>query len=318
MNLRLVSIFRAVIQHGTTAAAAKALNVSQPAVSKAIKKLESETGLDLFDRVRGNLVATEMAKVLYSESESIFLLAKALDRTMEELRDSPSETLKVVATPQLGHTVLPYAIQSIMVRYPHIRVYLDVRQSSHIIDILRSGAADIGFAIALEDELRSDLHMSTIGTVELTCLVPEGHPLGGKQVLYPTDITGYPFIGLEMGSRLGPIISGAFQDAGVPYRSSVEVRYSETACLLAKAGAGIAIVDQFSASTLIAMDPNFRAIPFRPVVFVDAFAVEPKGLHSRRLSHLLVDLTRDLVSKRGFSTIGMTRNQTIAADGKPH
>ncbi|CAM5194937.1 hypothetical protein CDEF62S_01621 [Castellaniella defragrans] len=307
MNFNLIAIFRSVMQQGTITAAAKYAGMSQPAVSKAIKKLESDVGFPLFERFGKSMVPTDLARILYSESESVFLLARAFDRTVVDLRNCARETLKISATPQLGHTVLPEAISLMIAQNQGVQIYLDVQQSGNIIDILGKGAADIGFAIALEDKLRASLEMVAVGSVELVCLVPRGHELVDRAEIRPTDLSGHRFIGLEMGSRLGPVISNAFRDAGVPYRSSVEVRYSETACLLARAGAGIAIVDQFSASNLMAASEEFRAIPFRPTVLVEAFAVTLKGAHPRRLTRVLIEIVRDLIKKRQFSSIGIEK-----------
>ncbi len=62
----------------------------------------------------------------------------------------------------------------------------------------------------------------------------------------PADLAGLPFIGLERGTRLGEAVRGSFEAAGVAFRSAVEVRYCNTACVLAAAGVGVSVVDPFS------------------------------------------------------------------------
>src|SRR3546814_20432181 len=93
--------------------------------------------------------------------------------------------------------------------------------------------------------------MLPVARVEMVCLAPTDHPLAKYQVVTPNDLSPYPLIGLEMGSRLSPLVLNAFKLAGKPYRTAIEVRYSETACLLVQAGAGVAIVDWFSATAQI-------------------------------------------------------------------
>jgi DNA-binding transcriptional LysR family regulator len=85
LNLRQVEAFKAVIEYGTVSRAAEMMNVSQPAMSKLIAHLEEDTGLRLFDRVKGRLVPTRRGMRLYEESTG-FSLACARSR----MRWSPS------------------------------------------------------------------------------------------------------------------------------------------------------------------------------------------------------------------------------------
>jgi len=292
VNLRLLEIFRAVMQSHTTVGAARALHISQPAVSSAIKQLESQLEFQLFDRVGNRLTATEEARILFRESESIFLLSKALGQTVKELKDDRLGQLRVVATPQLGHSVLPAAIHALLDDRPKVKVFFDVRRSYNVIEIIESGAADIGFAIALEPELNQSMHLSSVACVEMVCVVTTDHPLAAHEFVTPVDISPYPLIGLEMGSRLSPLVLNAFKQAGRPYRTAIEVRYSETACLMVQAGAGVAIVDWFSATAQIRRSDNLALIPFKPRIEVEAFAISARNRPPSRLAHLLIEETR--------------------------
>src|SRR5690554_2456223 len=173
------------MQARTTTGAARALQISQPAVSSAIKQLESQLELNLFDRVGNRIVPTEEAKILFRESESISLLARALDQTAVDLKEQRRGSLKIVATPQLGHTVLPTAISELLETGSKVKVSFDVRRSFNVVEIIQSGAADVGFAIALEKELSHSLNLMPIATVEMVCLVPLDHPLAKCVVVTP-------------------------------------------------------------------------------------------------------------------------------------
>ena len=72
LNLRQVEAFKAVIEYGTVSRAAEMMNVSQPATSKLIAHLEEDTGLRLFDRVKGRLVPTRHGMRLFEEIDRIF------------------------------------------------------------------------------------------------------------------------------------------------------------------------------------------------------------------------------------------------------
>ena len=72
MNIRQLEIFRAIMRSGTLTAAAEALHVSQPAVSKILRHFESQLGYPLFDRVGGRLVATAEAQLLFADADHLF------------------------------------------------------------------------------------------------------------------------------------------------------------------------------------------------------------------------------------------------------
>jgi len=297
VNLRHLEIFRAVMQSQTTTGAARLLQISQPAVSAAIKQLEHEVGFSLFDRHGNRITATTEAKILYQESEPMFLMSRALDKTVTEIKERRLGTLKLVATPQLGHSFIPQAITQLIQQRPKVRVSLDVRRSYHVVEAVQIGAADMGFAIALEKDLDQSLIVRPLAAVDIVCLMPKTHALAQARYLTPEELSDHPLIGLEMGTRLGPLIIKLFQDAGVAYRTTVDVRYSQTACLLASEGVGIAIVDRFSAYTMLRHRFDLTVIPLHPQTIVNAAAIMPRDRKLSLIANDFLHLTETVLEK---------------------
>ena len=274
------------MQSQTTTGASKFLKISQPAVSSAIKQLEEQVGFTLFHRFGHRISPTEEAKILYIESEPLFLISKALNKTVIDIKEQRLGTLKIVSTPQIGHGFLPTAINKLLRDRPKIKVSLDVRRS------------DLGFAIALEKELSQTLRLEPIATVDMVCLVHKNNPLSERSELHPIDLSGQALIGLEMSTKLGPLISDVFSDAGIPYRTTADVRYSQTACMLADEGIGICIVDYFSALTMQNTSDNIKIIPFKPRTKVVASVIMAKDKSPSNLSSTFLNITKNIIKQK--------------------
>jgi DNA-binding transcriptional LysR family regulator len=91
---------------------------------------------------------------------------------------------------------------------------------------------------------RSNFLITRVHTGEMVCVLPHQHPLAEQPIISASDLAGLPFVGLERGTRLGEAVRDGFARAGAPFQPTVEVY--NTACVLAAAGVGAAVVDPFS------------------------------------------------------------------------
>jgi DNA-binding transcriptional LysR family regulator len=244
MNLRQLEILRAVIRHRTTVAAADELALSQPAISNALKAMETSAGFALFERVNNRLFPTTEAMALYKESEAIFALHAKLENRVRDLRECRTGQLSIVATPPLAYSIIPPALSAFLHHRPQTRVFFDVRRYEGIIDSVLSRVAELGFALGLSHH--PGIAHEVVHTGEMVCVLPPKHPLAAQPVISASDLVALPFIGLERGTRLGEAVRESFAQAGAPFQPTVEVRYCNTACVLAAAGVGAAVVDPFS------------------------------------------------------------------------
>ena len=149
MNLRQMEVFRAVMVTGTVAGAAEALHVSQPTVSKALSLGERRTGLRLFDRVKGRLIATPEGKRLYEEVDRLWAGVEKVRALV--CRAGRSDGRKAadrrLAEPGFGaHTRPPSAPCS--GRCPTLKVKVDLLVPSSVARRRdRNNAVDVGLAL---------------------------------------------------------------------------------------------------------------------------------------------------------------------------
>ncbi|MGJ5201870.1 LysR family transcriptional regulator [Bradyrhizobium sp. HKCCYLR20261] len=244
MNLRQLEILRAVIRHHTTVAAAEELALSQPAISNALKAMEAQAGFTLFERVNNRLFPTPEAMTLYEESEAIFTLHARLENRVRDLREQKTGHLSIVATPPLAYSIIPPTLSGFLRRRPQTRMFFDVRRYEGVIEGVLGNVAELGFALGLSDH--PGIAHEVVHTGQMVCVMPPQHPLAERDVISARDLVGFPLIGLERGTRLGEAVRDSFREADADYQPTVEVRYCNTACVLASTGVGIAVVDPFS------------------------------------------------------------------------
>ncbi len=268
MTLRQLEILRAVLRHQTTMAAGRILGMSQPAVSHAVKQLETQLGFPLFERVNNRLYPTDAARLIHAESEPLFAQHAALEARLQELRQDKTGRLRLLATPPLGHGVIPDALQRMLARQPGLRITFDVRRLDEVVEGVESGAAELGLGVGLEE--RPGLTLRPLATARMVCVAAPDHPLLREPVVTPALLRPWPLIALEAGTRMGTALRAAFQEAREPFLPAVEVRYGDTARALAEAGVGVAVIDPFSAGNRrlpLAARPFEPAIPSRAVAF---------------------------------------------------
>jgi DNA-binding transcriptional LysR family regulator len=271
MNLRQIELLRAVVRCETTVRAAQELGLSQPAVSNAIKHLERQLGFPLFERMNNRLFPTAAARTLYQDSDPLFMIHAALEAKVQDLKENRSGSVRLIATPPLGYSVIPAAMRSFLDKRPKMRVFFDIRRFEGVIDSVDSGVAELGFVLGLGEH--PDLESEVFFSERMVCVMPPDHKLATKDKISPRDLKGSSFIALERGTRMGTLLRRAFSEVGEPFDFRVEVRYCNTACVLAESGIGVAVVDPlspFSSRSKLAIRP------FEPATQVSASVVRSR------------------------------------------
>lgn len=258
MNIRQLEVFRAVVQSGSTKAAAQILNVSQPAVSTMIQHTEDQLGLLLFERARGRLVPTEAGLLLFAESSSIFSLFGSLQKKVEDLRNSKGGSIRITATPSLANSILPLAVEKFCVARPDVRISIDMRDRETVLSHVARGVSEIGLLLEFRDQ--PNIGCTPIHQSQFVCAVRRDHELAAKEFIHISDLRDVSIVRLERGSVLGNLIDSKFADLGERPKWNIETRYCQFACAMVQAGAAAAIVEAY-----VALGPNYPDVVIRPL-----------------------------------------------------
>lgn len=291
LNLRQIEMFRAVMATGSISGAASLLSVSQPAISRLLSHTEARLGLTLFERVRGRVQPTPEARLLYAEVEQVHQGVNRVNEIVEELRRGGAGSLRLVASPSVGHALVPRAIARFRMSHPDVRVELEILTLVDLIARVASQRADLAITSMTVDD--PTVRSIQIAEGRLRVIFPSGHPLGEMRQIRPADLVPYPMIGYGSHTPYGMIVHRALGAARAPIRFNTQVRFAPNACCLVQAGEGIAIVDEF-----VLADGTWPGISSRPLV--PKTVTQSHLLSSRieplsRIAHGFVNCLTDLL-----------------------
>jgi DNA-binding transcriptional LysR family regulator len=271
MNLRQLEAFRAVIEAGTVTRAAETMRVSQPAVSKLIGHLARDCGFELFRRNGNRLIPTAEALTLYGEVERMFVSVEHISGLAAGIRELRSGQLSIAAFPALATRPLPRIITRFLRDHPDTRVSVAGRSGRMLVEWVAANQVDLGIGLLLLEH--PGIEYQSAGSVDGVCVLHPCHPLARRKVIRAGDLDDVPFISLGAEDRSRFRIDQAFEGRRVRRRITIEAQQSEAACTFACEGAGIAIVEPFSASEFATDRLVVR--PFRPRVQFDIWLMTP-------------------------------------------
>ncbi len=303
LNPRQIEAFRTVIVTGGVTSAARALHISQPAVTRLIHDLQYTLGLTLFERRGTRLVPTNEALSLYREVERQFVGLEQIQNTARNLREGLSGSLRIAALPTFNVGFLPRLVAAYMKDKPGLDIAIYGSISSQVVDWVATGFCDIGFAQYPLDFPNIDVE--ALPAVPAVAVLPEGHRLAEKAVLEPSDFIGEPFVSLAGSTQWRFHTDALFSAARVTRQMRVETPLSMIACSLVASGAGIGIVDPYTA-----VEYRGRGIvtrPFRPTVLYDIGVVWPAGRFRSPLALGFVEKVRIAIQ-------AMADGEEVAAD----
>jgi len=216
VNFQQLRIIReAVRRNFNLTEVANALYTSQSGVSRHIKDLEDELGVELFVRRGKRLLGlTGPGQELVPIVERLLLDAKNIKRLADQFSQRDEGDLTIATT----HTQARYALPPVVVKFkdafPNVRLILHQASPKEIMSMLLEGSADIGVATeALEDN--PEIAAFPYYSWEHAVIVPAGHPLADDEPMTLEKIAAWPIITYDAGFTGRPHIDAAFQAAGI-------------------------------------------------------------------------------------------------------
>lgn len=237
-------------QNLNLSSAAEALFTSQPGISKQIRSLEDELGVDIFVRHGKRVVAvTEPGKAILEIAQRVLKDVENLKQVGEEFTREDSGHLTIATTHTQARYALPQVIQRFTRRYPGVRLSLRQGSPTQISELVSSGEADI--AIATEAiELYEDLVMMPCYEWNRCVLVLPGHPLLKARKLTLEALAAFPVITYDFAFTGRSRINQAFADKGLKPNVVLTAIDADVIKTYVELGLGVGIV------AMMAYDPR--------------------------------------------------------------
>lgn len=175
MELRQLEYFQAVSRLNSVTKAAGQLNVAQPSVSVAIKNLEGELGVKLFDRSKKAISLTTEGNIFYQRVEYILACLEDSVREMDDCRLTQEGTLRIGITPMMGTLLFPHAFAEFQKNNPKVKISVVEEGTLTIRKQLNRGELDIG--ILITTNISSPLESFPISTGQIHVCLSRDNPL---------------------------------------------------------------------------------------------------------------------------------------------
>ncbi|WP_248925077.1 LysR family transcriptional regulator [Paenibacillus hamazuiensis] len=239
-NYELYKVFYWAAKTGSLTQAAKALYLTQPSVSHAIKQLEDSFGITLFYRNSKGVALTREGSILFSYIERSHVLISMAEEKMAALKNLDSGELRIGGSDSLfKHYLLPY-LEDFHQRHPGIKLHLNHGTTPEIITFLKEGKIDLGV-------VRMPIVDSQLEAIQ-SIQVQECFVAGAKYadlkdtILSLEELLRYPVILFSRNSRARMAITELFQKYGYELKPEIEVGSVDLLIEFARKGLGISYV----------------------------------------------------------------------------
>ena len=247
MNFRIEQyrIFNVVAKSQSFSKAAKALYMTQSAVSQAIKQLESSIDITLFKRTSKGVELTEAGNILYKYTSSAMELLETGLLKVESLKSLDDGELKIGASDTISTYFLLPRLEMFHKLYPNIKIKIINRVTTETIELLKNGQIDIAFGnLPIEDE---NIEVIECMTVHDTFVAGNDYENLKEKFFSHEDIAKLPLILLENKSNSRKYVDKIFLESGQVLTPSIELGAHELLLQLAKINLGIScVVREFS------------------------------------------------------------------------
>jgi LysR family nitrogen assimilation transcriptional regulator len=250
MEFKQLSYFLGIAESGSFSKAAIRLSVAQPILSRQIKLLESELGVELLYRNGRGIVLSEAGKLLESYAKSVVHLVGQAQSEIGALRAMPQGRVAIAMPPSIGWVLTGPLVLRCREAFPNILLHLAEGFSGHVAEWLSTGRIDIG--IVYQAPWRPTLQAEPLFSDELILLGAVNDPAGvGGDTVSTIRLAEIPLILPARPHGLRVLVDNALEQLGVSARVEFEVDAMPSTLSLVEKGVGYTVLSEAAVKHLL-------------------------------------------------------------------
>lgn len=215
LNHRELHVFLAIARSGTINVAAQSVGLSQPALSRSLKRLEETLQVRLFDRHSGGMALTEFGRVLQHHAELIEFETARLTEEMRMMNGAAAGFIRVGLVPSAISSLLRRALAEVFSVAPTVQVQVVEGAGDQMLEAVANGSVDFAVIGQVQSDIQEGLITTPIATEEVSVAARPTHPVFSKPDLCLKDLTKYPWILPEKGNAIWIGFNNLFRREGL-------------------------------------------------------------------------------------------------------
>ncbi|QDG76013.1 LysR family transcriptional regulator [Labrenzia sp. PHM005] len=252
ISARQIELFQMAYRLKSTRRAAEALNITQPAISRAVADIETEMGLALFDRTGKKFEPTAAAHSLHKAVQQHYQGLQRVLEAAEKISTGIGGLIRVVSVPAIADTRVAASAGRLMARFPDLRFDVDVMSEQAALTALREGKADC--AIISSDPGEPSMKTTVLADLKPIAILPENDPFADLKEITPEVLAKAPLVMLPADSPFRQVVERMLSDAGASFETRAAARTQSALIWMVSQGAGRAIVDEETLNATAGVD----------------------------------------------------------------
>ncbi len=222
MDLLLLRSFLAVAEHRTITRAARALGLTQPALTRRLQLLEEDIGASLFERSRRGMSLTDAGRLVADEARALVSRYASMQEQVRARSSLETGVVRIGGGATAVSFLVPQAIARFQKQYPGVRFHVREEGSREVEADVRDERIELGI-VTLPVHSR-EFEVVPLRRDRIVLVAAPDHPLARRRRVDVKDLAGHAFVGFEAGSAIRQLIDTALREADVEVNVQMELR----------------------------------------------------------------------------------------------
>jgi DNA-binding transcriptional LysR family regulator len=244
MELQQIRYFLAIQRHGSFSRAAEECEVSQPALTLAVKKLEGEVGGELFYREGKRLVLTPLGRLIQPALEQAVVGAQSARNLAEQFKLLKQAPLRLGLQATIGPTRIASFLSVFHRKQPGVELTVQDGDFASLLQKLEQGELDLAL-LGGTQPLPESFRREALYVEPYVVVLPAGHPLGRLQKIRLADVNGEPYVD-RLSCELREAVMALTREAGVNLYATFRSEREDWVEAMVLAGLGFAFMPMYS------------------------------------------------------------------------